>query len=92
MQDLKLEIDTPWIRAYRLTLLKGNNFILSSSKRSLILISLNAATMQTKQSGKTENQTLKAGSFFVIKRKDLFSLKNTSDNTVQFVLLEQPVQ
>ncbi len=92
MQDLKLEIDAPWVRAYRLTLLKGNDFILSSEKRSFIFVSFNATTMQTKQSGKTQYQTLKQGSFFVIKRRRSLSLKNTSDHTVQFVLLELPAQ
>ena len=91
LPGLTLVIDTTWTRAYRLTLLKGNNCMLSNKDRSLIFISMDASTIQTKQNGKTNDQTLKPGSFFEIKRNHSFSLKNTGDKTIQFVLLELPV-
>jgi hypothetical protein len=42
------------------------------------------------QNGKTELQALKPGSFFVIKRRQSFSMRNSIENTSQFVLLELP--
>jgi len=92
LNDLKLEADTTWIRAYRLTLSKGKDFMLRDRKHPFILISLNDSKIQTKQNGNTQYQTLKPGSFIDIKRSQSFSIKNTNDNTVQFVLLEMPVQ
>jgi hypothetical protein len=89
---LQSEIDTAWIRVYRLTLLKGKDFMLRNKKHSFILVSLSASVIQTKQTGKTQHQTLKPGSIFDIKRRQSFSLQNISDNTIQFVLLELPDQ
>jgi len=92
LPNLKLEIDTNWVRAYRLTLADGIDFKTKNKRQSLILISLNASKSQTTQNGKTELQTLKPGSFFVIKRRKSFSIKNIGVKTVQFVLLELPPQ
>ncbi|ULQ51313.1 hypothetical protein [Flavihumibacter fluvii] len=92
LPELKLELDTGWVRAYRLTLFKGKEFMLRNKKQSFILVSPNAATIQTKQSGKSQYQTLVPGSFIDIKRRHSFTLKNVTDNTVQFILLELPVQ
>lgn len=90
LPNLKLEIDTNWVRAYRLNLLKGINFKTRNKQQSLVLVSLNASTFEITQNGKTGLQTLKPGSFFVIKRRQSFSMKNTIENTSQFVLLELP--
>jgi hypothetical protein len=92
LPNLKLEIDTNWIRAYRLNLLKGIDFKTKNKKQSLVLISLNASTLEIRQNGKTGIQNLKPGSFFVIKRRQSFSMKNSIENTSQFVLLELPPQ
>jgi hypothetical protein len=92
MPNLKLEIDTNWVRSYRLIMLGGSEFKIKHKKELLILISLNVATMQTKQNGKTGHQTLKRGSFFVIGKEQAFSIKNTSDEIVPFILLELPTQ
>jgi len=92
MSNVELEIDTHWVRTYRLTMSSGINFMTKNKNRSLILVSLNASTIQTTQNGKTRHQTLKPGSFFVIRRRQSFSIKNTSDKTVQFALLELPTQ
>jgi len=88
--DLKLEINNGWVRAYRLTLLKGKDFNLENKKQSFILISLNGSTIQTKQNGKTQNQTLKSGSFIDINSRSPFCFKNIGDNAVQFFLIELP--
>lgn len=90
LPDLKLEIDTTWVRAYRLNLLKGIEFKSKNKKQSLVLVSLNASTVEIGQNGRRELQTLKPGSFFVINRKESFSLKNKTESTSQFVLLELP--
>jgi hypothetical protein len=90
MPNLELEIDTNWVRAYRLTMLEGTEFMIKNKKQLMILVSLKVATMQTKQNDKTGYQTLKPGSYFVIRKKQLFSIKNTSDNNTSFVLVELP--
>ncbi len=92
LPGLKLEVDTAWVRVYRLTMLKGRDFELGNKKQSFILVSLNSAAVHTKQSGKSQDENLKPGSFMAIEKGHLLSLKNNSDNTVQFVLLEIPVQ
>jgi len=92
MPNLELEIDTNWVRAYRLTMLGGTEFKIKNKKQLLILVSLNVGTMQTKQGGKTGYPTLKSGSFFVIKKEQSFSIKNTSDENAPFILLELPPQ
>ncbi|MEO8109433.1 MAG: hypothetical protein ABI594_05355 [Ginsengibacter sp.] len=90
MTNLALEIDTPWVRAYRLSLSKEKDFNLHDNKRSLMLIALNSAPVQTKQNGKTQQQTLQPGSFFEIKRGQSFFLENNGSLALQFALLEMP--
>ncbi|MCF8452347.1 MAG: hypothetical protein K9G42_04045 [Pedobacter sp.] len=90
LPNLKLEIDTNWVRAYRLNLLKGIDFKTKNKQQSLVLVSLNPSTLEITQNGKTGLQALKPGSFFVIKRRQSFSVKNTSEISTQFVLLELP--
>lgn len=92
MPNLELEIDTNWVRAYRLTMLGETEFRMKNKKQLLILVSLNVATMQMKQNGKTYYQTLKPGSYFVIRKRHSFSIKNTSDKNALFVLIELPPQ
>lgn len=90
LPNLKLEIDTNLVRAYRLDLLKGIDFKTKNKKQSLVLVSLNASTFEIRQNGKTGLQVLRPGSFFVIKRRQSFSVKNTSESSARFVLLELP--
>lgn len=92
LPGLKMEIDTAWVRAYKLTLDKGKDFVLGNKKQSFILVSLNESIAAVNQSGKTGQQTLLPGSFFDIKMQQSFSIKNISDNTASFVLLELPMQ
>ena len=88
LPDLQLAIDTAWVRVYRLTLSAGNDFILRDKKRSLILVALDTALVQTKHNGKTQDQTLEPGSFFEIKGRRSFSLKNRGGDAAHFALLE----
>jgi hypothetical protein len=90
LPNLKLEIDTTWVRAYRLNLLKGIEFKSKNKKQSLVLVSLNATRVEISQNRMRELQTLKPGSFFVVKRRQSFSVNNTSEDTSQFILLELP--
>lgn len=90
IKDLHLQIDTPWVRAYRLTLNKGDDFVLNKNYRQLVLISFNDAGVQTNKNGKWQHQTLKPGSFFAIKNGETFSIKNEDDSVIQFALLELP--
>jgi len=90
--NLKLAIDTPWVRAYRLTLVKGNEFKLENEKQSFVLVSLDASNVQILKEGKNQNQTLKQGHFFDVKRKLPFYIKNIGNVAAEFALLELPVQ
>ena len=90
LPDLKLEIDTAWIRAYRLSLSKGSEFILKDKAQAFILVSLNNAAMQTEQSGKSQRQTIQPATFFDVKRRHSFSIKNMTNDTAEFFLLELP--
>lgn len=90
LPNLKLEIDTTWVRAYRLNLLKGIEFKSRNKKQSLVLVSLNTTRAEISQNGNSELQTLKPGSFFVLKRRQSFSVNNTSEGTGQYVVLELP--
>lgn len=90
LPELKLEVDTAWIRAYRLSLSKGNEFMLKDKAQSFTLVSLNNAEMQTEQGGKSGRQTVQPGTFFNVKRRDSFSIKNISTDIVEFFLLELP--
>jgi len=92
LPKLELEINTTWVRAYRLTLLKDDGFTLKNEKHPYILISLNTPLVETKPNGKTQYQTLKQGGFFNIQRRHSFFIKNKSDNVAQFILLELPTQ
>ena len=90
MPNLKKEIDTNWVRAYRLTMAEGTEFNLKNKKQLMILVSLEASTMQTTKKGKTSDQILKPGSFYVIRKRHSFSIKNTRHKNVPFILVELP--
>lgn len=91
-KDVKLEIDTIWIRSYRLKLSKGNEFKLTNKNQSFILVSLNTSTVQTTYHQKSQVQTVKSASFFDLSKQERFSLKNISEGIAEFILLEMPVQ
>ena len=92
LPGLRLTIDTNRVRVYQLALAGRDGFILSNESRSFVLVSLNTAPVQTEQDGKTQNQLLQPGSFFEIKSRYSFSLKNTGGTAAQFAFLEMPRQ
>jgi len=87
---LQLSIDTAWVRAYRLTLLKGEEFAIRNKAHAFILVSLDAAAVQTTSGHKKKQQEMGAGSFVEIKKAQSFALKNTIDSAARFVVLELP--
>lgn len=89
VRDLKLEIDTSWVRAYRLKVSDGKTIKLRNKNSSLLFIAINSSSIKMKQGGKTLDQNLKPGSFFEIKSRR-FSLKNTNGASAHFALLEMP--
>lgn len=90
LSQFKLEIDTPWVRAYRVVLEKDKELVLKGKRNPFILVSIDAASVEVKQGIKFQPDMLKKGSYFDVKRKQSFNLKNTSADTVQLVLLELP--
>jgi hypothetical protein len=90
LAQFKMEVDTPWVRAYRVVLEKDKELVLKTKKNPFILVSIDAAPVEVKQAGKYQSEILKKGSYFDVKRKQSFTLKNTSTDPVQLVLLELP--
>lgn len=88
--NLKMEIDTGWVRAYRLILSKSNQFTLNNKKNSFLLISFDTTSLQIIERGKTRSEKLEAGDFLEIKTGETFSIKITSDEDAEFALLELP--
>ncbi|MBM3400984.1 MAG: hypothetical protein FJY21_01485 [Bacteroidetes bacterium] len=88
LPNLKLEIDTSRVRAYRLNLTEENSFTVKNKKHSLVLVSLNDTQAEIIEDGQTLLKNLKRGSFFVIKRNQYFYIRNKSSSTKSFVLLE----
>jgi hypothetical protein len=92
MSNLELKVDSNWVRAYGLTMSEGTEFTIKNKNQLMILVSLNVAEMQANQNGKTSIQTFERGGYIMIKKKQLFSMKNTSEETVAFALVELPPQ
>jgi hypothetical protein len=90
LSQYKLEVDTPWVRAYRVVLEKDKELAIKGKKNPFILVAVEPASVEVKQAGKFQPDMLKKGSYFNVKRKQSFSLKNTSADPVQLVLLELP--
>ena len=90
LKQLQLEIDTPWVRVYRLMLKAGNDFAIRDSKYPLLLVNMDAATVKLLQNGKSQLRVLQPGSYFEIKTRGSFALKNAGKNTAHFALLELP--
>jgi hypothetical protein len=90
LSQFKLEVDTPWVRVYRLVLDKDKELALKGKKNPFILVAIDPGPVDVKQAGKYQSEMLKKGSYFDVKRKQSFNLKNKSADTVQLVLLELP--
>jgi hypothetical protein len=90
LSQFKLEVDTPWVRAYRVVLEKDKELNLKGKKNSFVLVSVEPAQVEVKQAGKYQPEMLKKGSYFNVKRKQSFNLKNENSDPVQLVLLELP--
>lgn len=90
--DLNLEIDTTWVRVYRLNLLAGKKFQLENPKQSFLLVALQNALVESEKNGKTQIQNLNPGSFIDIRKKKSFQITNTGNQIAQLVLLEFPIE
>ncbi len=92
LPDLNLEIDTTWVRVYRLNLLAGKKFQLENPKQSFLLVALQDASVESEKNGKTQIQNLKPGSFIDIRKKKSFQISNKGNQIAQMVLLEFPIE
>lgn len=84
--ELKLEVDNAYVRAYQLSLGKGQGFSIRDSDRSFILISYNNVGVNT-HSG---NNTMKRGSFMELKQGEPFMLTALGEGLSRFALIELP--
>jgi hypothetical protein len=83
---LKLEIDNAYVRAYQLSLGKGQGFRIRDSDRSFILISYGNIGVNT-HSG---NNTMKPGSFIELKQGEAFMFTALAEGISRFALIELP--
>jgi hypothetical protein len=88
--QLRLAIDTPWVRVYKLELEANSEFILTPVQGELVLVSTSAGRVQSQQGNRKDMQTLSPGSFFLIKPGESFRLQNTGAMTTRCVLTELP--
>jgi hypothetical protein len=90
LPDLRLEIDTTWVRVYRLDLPNGKEFQLKASKQAFLLVALQDASLKSGENGKP--QTLNPGGFINIRKKKSFKITNSGNQMAQLVLLEFPIK
>jgi hypothetical protein len=92
LPHLQLMIDTPWARVYQLNLQGDSNFNFRNIKRPFVVVAMNTAIVQLRQGRKTAQHNLQPGSFFWIKPRQGFILKNKESAIARFALLEVPGQ
>ncbi len=90
LPDLTLEIDTTWVRVYRLDLPAGKNFQLEDPQQALLLVALQNASLESESNGKSTSQEFNSGGFLNIPKKKSFSITNSGRDTAKLVLLEFP--
>ena len=87
-QHLHLSIDTPWVRSYAMRLEKNEQVSIKEQQSGFILVAINEAGIELSQNSAESKAIVKAGSFYIIKANDKFSVTNLSNTSANFVLLE----
>lgn len=90
LAGLALEVDTAWVRAYRLSLDPGKLFDLKEVPSSLLLVSIGQGSFDIKQNGETSRYEINPGWLFNIPPNESFSVRNAGDSSLQFILVELP--
>ncbi len=86
--NIHLKIDTPWVRAYSISLNKNDEVHISKNLSQFVLIAFNEAHIFLHKNGNGKKVFLKEGDFESINPADNFSIKNDGDKTAKFALVE----
>lgn len=90
LQQMQLAIDTPWVRAYKLTLENKNKFNFEKVHRTVLVIALESARIQQRLNGSAQIQTLQQGTFFWVPAGQKLQLKNIDNTPARFAVVEVP--
>ena len=88
MQHLHLSIDTPWVRSYTIRLEKNEQVSIKEQQSGFILVAINEAGIKLSENSAESKPIVKAGSFYIIKANDKFSVTNLNNASANFALLE----
>ena len=88
MQHMHLSIDTPWVRSYTMRLEKNEQVSIKEQQSGFILVAINEASIELSQNSAESKPIVKAGSFYIIKANDKFSVTNLNNTSANFALLE----
>lgn len=88
IKGLTLEVDTPFVRAYRLTLKKGETFTLKDPHQPLLLVSLEAGSLKIRKEKKWQLQEFRRGGFLEIEKGKSFSVIGADDSAGRYVIVE----
>jgi len=84
--QLQLAVDTPWVRAYKVTLESNKPFVLNKAVGNLFLVALKAGAVRLQ--GKRKQW--KEGDFVYVAAGKQLLLQNDLQQPVQFALVELP--
>lgn len=87
---LELVTDTTWVRAYKLTVATGSEFKLSSNSQAYVVVALSPSDAETRQKGGALSNKQMEGSYYFIKKKQVFSIKNKGNEKALFAIIELP--
>lgn len=88
--NLAIVIDTPWVRVYKLHLQKQELFESENLGSSYLLVGLQESTVKFTGNKSNGDLHIQTGWFQWIKKGEFFSLSNTTDESIEFILMELP--
>ena len=88
IEHVALAIDTGWVRVYKITLAKNEQVTINDRQSGFILVAINDATIDLNENKNETKPMIKAGTFYIIKAQEQFSVANSGDTMVNFALLE----
>ncbi|MCW3117094.1 MAG: hypothetical protein JWM28_1176 [Chitinophagaceae bacterium] len=87
-KHVTLEIDTPWVRTYKIELAKNEQLAINEKKRTFILVALKDSKINLSINEKETASFVSAGGFFWLNPNDRFKLTNPGDSMSDFALIE----
>lgn len=88
LRNIVLKIDTPWVRAYAISLQKNQAETINKNRSAFILVSLNNGKVLIAENGQQKKIPVREGTHYWISHGTNFSFKNEDDKLLEFVLVE----